>query len=188
VSTNIGKARVHHPLKSYALAGGSKCLCENSLYHLAEPLTTSTNHLGQRKSSNRFVFKHGLVPAFRLYGSEGSNCCESEREMACRLLVRPTHHTEADAPKEGRDVRLFGSWLCARDARNGDGRSHLASAKSTEERRALRGRYHRAGADSARRRRRVIKGSRVPRSLDLWSIGSRTVVALTQMRRCVLHT
>ena len=106
VSTNIGKARVHHPLKSYALAGGSKCLCENSLYHLAEPLTTSTNHLGQRKSSNRFVFKHGLVPAFRLYGSEGSNCCESEREMACGWLERATHHREADAPNSVWSIRI----------------------------------------------------------------------------------
>jgi hypothetical protein len=56
-----------------------------------------------------------------------------------------------------------------------EGRSHLASAKSAGGR---CGRYH-CPRSGTRRGRRVIKGIRVPRSLDLWSIGSRTIANIS---------
>ena len=80
MSTNVDKARVHHPLKSYASGGGSKCLCENNLYQLIEALATSVNHPGKRKSANRFVSKYRLVAASRLYRNRNTNSRESARE------------------------------------------------------------------------------------------------------------
>ena len=56
---------------------------------------------------------------------------------------------------EARNVRLFGSWLCARDARNREGRSHLASAKDDGERKGCGEAYRRQDQAEAKE---MIKG------------------------------
>ena len=54
LSTNIDKARLHVPLDSYTSSGGSKCLCENKLYHLVETQATSVNHSATEKICKSF--------------------------------------------------------------------------------------------------------------------------------------
>ena len=77
---NIGKARVHDPQKSYALEDDVSSSARITYINLWKLWRHRLTTWGQRKSSNRLVSKLGLVPAFKAYGSERSNCCESERE------------------------------------------------------------------------------------------------------------